>query len=78
MNRAQEKRLEAAELRVDVASRHAAAEQAPDWLQAVLSAASDEGLMRLERMLADWPRDVVIPLAAIFAALDLPPEERRR
>jgi hypothetical protein len=71
-----EKRLEAAALRVDALVLRADAEQAPDWLRAALAAASVKGLMRLERMLADWPHDVLIPPAALLAALDLPSERR--
>ena len=69
-----EKRLAQIERQADAASRRADAEQAPDWLHAALSAASVAGLMRVERMLLDWPPEVPIPPAAVFAALDL---ERR-
>jgi hypothetical protein len=76
VNRGVEKRLELVERRAEAASRRAEAQQAPDWLRAMLSAATVAGLMRLERMLADWPHDVLIPPAALLAALDLPSERR--
>jgi hypothetical protein len=72
MRAAIEKRLDVLERQAEAESRRAEAEQAPDWLRAMLSAATVEGLMRLERMLADWPHDVLIPPAAVLAALDWP------
>jgi hypothetical protein len=69
-----ERRLSDLERQAEVVTGHTDADQAPDWLRAALAAASVEGLMRLERMLADWPRDVVIPPAVVFVALDLPTE----